>query len=119
MKTLKSLAFAGTSLMLAAPVLAQSPQVGDMKSKEVCRQLLQEMRREVRQLDLGQQLNPRVEDIFRNARQASSDEQCVRTLRQANDLISRETGDPPLRDERFRQAALRLAARTCAEEVII
>jgi sporulation protein YlmC with PRC-barrel domain len=107
MHVLKYFAIAGAASLAWMPTLALSQQPSDdMRYKANCRDLLQEMRQELRDLDVGQQLNSRIDNLIQQARQASSDEQCVRTLRQANGLVNSEIGERPLDDDRFRQALI-------------
>ena len=101
-----------TIALLSFPAFAQSqpqpqpqPQVSSSKSEKMsCSQLQSEMRNEVRQLNLDQAVQDRVDNLFRQASQASNDEQCLRALRQANSTISRETGEAPISSARLRQA---------------
>lgn len=97
-------AIAGAASLACVPAIAQSQRDGFERAQVECRELIRDMQREVRRLDLGQQLNSRVDDLVQQARQASSNETCVRTLRQANGLINNEIGERPLSDQRFRQA---------------
>jgi sporulation protein YlmC with PRC-barrel domain len=107
MHVFKYFAIAGAASMAWMPTLALSQQSSDdMRYQANCRDLLQEMRQELRELDVGQKLNSRIDNLIQQARQASSDEQCVRTLRQANGLVNREIGERPLDDDRFRQALM-------------
>jgi sporulation protein YlmC with PRC-barrel domain len=93
-----------TCIAIAAPAFAQSQQDNANFANLSCNQIQSDMRSEVRNLSLDQSIQDRIDNLLRQARQSQSEEDCLRTLRQANAIISRETGDAPISSSRFRQA---------------
>ena len=93
-----------TWLALTGPALAQSQQETPTFGNLSCSQIQNDMRSELSNLNLDQSVQERVDNILRQARQNRNEEQCLRTLRQANSIISRETGESPIASARFRQA---------------